>query len=83
MRQIICTDKYCELQAPSQNLSDSQSVNISSAATGGLIAEPSTSTVPISGVNSSKRRKRMKKTAKNPKKLDVHKLELEDDEKKV
>ena len=65
MRQIYCADAECILLPSSKASNASEEVQVSSAASGGLNPEPSSSTIPLSQVTSKLRRKR--KTRKNKK----------------
>ena len=57
MRQIYCADKECELLPSTQTGGSIQCDNINTAATGGLIPEATSSSVPFSSVRKTRKRR--------------------------
>ena len=66
MREILCTDKDCQILPPSQSSVDTGSESIPSVAAPGLMSENS-STVPLSSISPRSRRGRKKVRRKKKK----------------
>lgn len=64
MRQILCSEKECELLPSSQSSPGGERVNTSTVATGGLIPEPNSSSIPLSQARKASRKRKTKKTKK-------------------